>query len=66
LADIAAPPRSPAATAKAVRAAIPNELSEAEWPLPGHVVADVVVECGKPPDALQFEILTVEDEGWGG
>ena len=47
--------------AEAVSAAIQNELGAAEWTLPGHVVADVVVECGKPPNALQIEILTVEE-----
>lgn len=47
--------------AKAVSAAIQGELSVAEWTLPGHVVADVVVECGQAPDVLQIEILTVED-----
>ncbi|WP_293700182.1 MULTISPECIES: hypothetical protein [unclassified Sphingopyxis] len=47
--------------AEAVRAALQSDLSAAEWALPGHVVADVVVECGEAPDALQIEILTVED-----
>ncbi|MBU0823119.1 MAG: hypothetical protein KKA44_12225 [Alphaproteobacteria bacterium] len=47
--------------AKAVSTALQSELSAAEWTLPGHVVADVVVECGGAQDALQIEILTVED-----
>jgi hypothetical protein len=47
--------------AEAVCAALQSDLSAAEWALPGHVVADVVVECGGAPDALQIEILTVED-----
>ena len=32
-----------------------------EWTLPGHIVADVVVECGVEPETLRIEILTVED-----
>jgi hypothetical protein len=47
--------------ADAVSAALQSELGAAEWTLPGHVVADVVVECGGAQDALQIEILTVED-----
>ena len=47
--------------AKAVRTALQSDFSAAEWTLPGHVVADFVVECGGAPDALQIEILTVED-----
>jgi len=44
-----------------VRAALQDRLSAAEWRLPGHIVADVAVECGAEPGALRIEILTVED-----
>jgi hypothetical protein len=47
--------------AEAVSAALQGELGAVEWALPGHVVADVVVECRGAQDALQIEILTVED-----
>ncbi len=46
---------------QAVAAALQAELTAAEWTLPGHIVADVVVECGSECGALQIEILTVED-----
>ena len=46
---------------KAVGAALQSALGALEWALPGHVVADVVVEGDKEPDALQIEVLTVED-----
>ncbi|WP_439568741.1 hypothetical protein [Sphingopyxis sp.] len=46
---------------QAVGAALQAELTAAEWTLPGHIVADVVVECGSEPRALRIEILTVED-----
>ena len=42
-------------------AALQARLSTKEWALPGHIVADVVVERGADPDTLQIEILTVED-----
>ena len=45
----------------AVRRALHDRLNATEWALPGHIVADVVVECGAEPDALRIEILTVED-----
>ena len=45
----------------AVRDALQSQLNTIEWPLSGHIVADVVVECGVDPAALQIEILTVED-----
>jgi hypothetical protein len=45
----------------AMRAALQTRLSATEWALPGHIVADVVVECGEGPAMLQIEILTVED-----
>ncbi len=44
-----------------VRRALHARLSAIEWALPGHIVADVVVECGAEPGALRIEILTVED-----
>ncbi len=44
-----------------LRAALHDRLSAAEWTLPGHIVADVVVECATEPNALRIEILTVED-----
>ena len=47
--------------AEAVSVALQSELGAAEWALPGHVVADVVVECRGAQDAVQIEILTVED-----
>ncbi|MBB6427557.1 hypothetical protein [Sphingopyxis sp. JAI128] len=43
------------------RAALHDRLSAIEWTLPGHIVADVAVECGAGPDMLGIEILTVED-----
>lgn len=45
----------------AMRAAIQARLSAAEWALPGHIVADVMVEPGAEPGTLRIEILTVED-----
>lgn len=45
----------------AVRDALQHRLSMIEWALPGHIVADVVVECGAEAGALRVEILTVED-----
>ncbi len=44
-----------------VAAALQAELTASEWTLSGHIVADVVVECGSEPGTLQVEILTVED-----
>lgn len=46
---------------KAVAAALQSELNAAEWTLPGHIVADVAVECTAERGALRIEILTVED-----
>ena len=46
---------------RAVGAALQAELTAAEWALPGHIVADVTVECGEAPGAVRVEILTVED-----
>ena len=45
----------------AVRYALQHRLSMIEWALPGHIVADVVVECGAEARTLRIEILTVED-----
>lgn len=45
----------------AVRQALHDRLSAIEWVLPGHIVADVAVECGTEPHMLRIEILTVED-----
>ena len=50
-----------AGDATATRRALQEELGAAEWTLPGHIVADVVVECGVEPLNLRIEILTVED-----
>ncbi|MDR6834312.1 MULTISPECIES: hypothetical protein [unclassified Sphingopyxis] len=50
-----------AGDAPAVAAALQAELTATEWTLPGHIVADVVVEYGGERGALQIEILTVED-----
>ena len=44
-----------------VRRALHDRLNATEWTLPGHIVADVVVECGAEPQTLRIEILTVED-----
>jgi len=44
-----------------VRRALHDRLNATEWKLPGHIVADVVVECGTEPQTLRIEILTVED-----
>lgn len=51
----------PCAPAPSDGAALQTRLNATEWALPGHIVADVVVECGADPDTLQIEILTVED-----
>lgn len=50
-----------AGDAAAVRRALQERLGATEWTLPGHIVADVVVECADGPDRLRIEILTVED-----
>ena len=50
-----------AGDAEMVRRALHDRLGAIEWTLPGHIVADAVVECGAGPDRLQIEILTVED-----
>ncbi|GAO80003.1 MULTISPECIES: hypothetical protein [unclassified Sphingopyxis] len=47
--------------AEMVRRALHDRLGAIEWSLPGHIVADVVVECEANPDMLRIEILTVED-----
>ena len=46
---------------EATRRALQEQLGAAEWTLPGHIVADVAVECGTDPQTLRVEILTVED-----
>ena len=46
---------------EAVCRALHGRLSAIEWTLPGHIVADIVVECGAEPQTLRIEILTVED-----
>lgn len=50
-----------AGDAAVVAAALQADLAATEWALPGHIVADVVVECGSEPGTLRIEILTVED-----
>ncbi len=45
----------------AVCRSLQEKLGATEWTLPGHIVADVVVECSANPQMLQIEILTVED-----
>ncbi len=50
-----------AGDSEAVRRALHDRLNAAEWALPGHIVADVAVECGDDPQTLRIEILTVED-----
>lgn len=47
--------------AAAVAAALQADLTANEWALSGHIVADVVVECGSESGTLRIEILTVED-----
>ena len=47
--------------AATMRAALHDRLSAIEWRLPGHIVADIAVECGADPGMLGIEILTVED-----
>lgn len=42
-------------------AALQDGLSQIEWVLPGHIVADIAVEYGTGPESLRIEILTVED-----
>lgn len=42
-------------------AAMPARLASVEWTLPGHIVADVLIERGAAPDQCRIEILTVED-----
>lgn len=42
-------------------AALQDRLGRIEWALPGHIVADIAVECADDTDVLRIEILTVED-----
>ena len=44
-----------------LRCTLQDQLNAIEWTLPGHIVADIVVERGADAGALQIEILTVED-----
>jgi len=46
---------------EAICRALHDRLNATEWTLPGHIVADVAVECGTGKDAVRVEILTVED-----
>ncbi|MBO9696039.1 MAG: hypothetical protein J7499_07555 [Sphingopyxis sp.] len=46
---------------EAMRRALHDRLNATEWTLPGHIVADIVVECGAGEDSIRIEILTVED-----
>lgn len=55
------PCRFAAGEAMALVAALRSRLGDAEWALPGHIVADVAVEPGPEPDVLRIEILMVED-----
>lgn len=41
--------------------ALQDRLASIEWPLPGHIVADIAVEPADLPETLKIEILTVED-----
>ncbi|MFZ5727012.1 hypothetical protein [Sphingopyxis sp. FD7] len=50
-----------AGEAEPMRRALQERLGALEWRLPGHIVADVAVECGRDPQMLRIEILTVED-----
>ncbi|ABF51954.1 hypothetical protein Sala_0230 [Sphingopyxis alaskensis RB2256] len=50
-----------AGEAEPMRRALQERLGALEWRLPGHIVADVLVECGRDPRTLRIEILTVED-----
>lgn len=45
--------------AAALRKALQDRLSDACWPLPGHIVADIAVET--EGSGLRIEVLTVED-----
>jgi len=44
-----------------MRRSLQDRLGATEWALPGHIVADVIVECDAAPGVLRIEILTVED-----
>ncbi|WP_432770876.1 hypothetical protein [Sphingopyxis sp.] len=50
-----------AGDAAALSAALQARLDGAEWRLPGHIVADIVVTADDAPAQLRIEILTVED-----
>lgn len=41
--------------------ALQDRLAAVEWPLSGHIVADVIVEPAAEAGELRIEVLTVED-----
>ena len=47
--------------AAALRPLLQARLETIEWRLPGHIVADLVVEIADDGVGLRIEILTVED-----
>ena len=44
-----------------MRVLLQARLEGVEWRLPGHIVADLVVESAEDRTGLRIEILTVED-----
>lgn len=44
-----------------IQPALREQLGAIEWHLPGHIVADLVVEVADEGAALRIEVLTVED-----
>ncbi|WP_256837500.1 hypothetical protein [Sphingopyxis sp. KK2] len=44
-----------------LRPLLQARLETIEWRLPGHIVADLVVETAEQESGLRIEILTVED-----
>ena len=47
--------------AAALRPLLQARLESIEWRLPGHIVADLVVEIAEDGADLRIEVLTVED-----
>lgn len=47
--------------AASLRADFQAHLAAVEWRLPGHIVADIIIEPGAAADSWRIEILTVED-----
>ena len=45
----------------ALRPLLQARLETIEWRLPGHIVADLIVETAGNEAGLRIEILTVED-----